>query len=133
MGVKTNITLKEVNLLFPSYDFTKLIPTKTGIIDTTYILYTQTKSYILKKYERDIKEKIKQDRELLILLKSKGLNVSTCRDSFESWYIYERLQGAEVSAVKLFTFKNLLDSWQNFTPLHTIKIHLKVLARKMKF
>jgi len=107
MGVKTSITLKEVNLLFPSYDFTKLIPTKTGIIDTTYIVYTQTQSYILKKYERDIKEKIKQDIELLILLKSNGLNVSTCRDSFESWYIYERLQGAEVSVIKTFHIQEL--------------------------
>jgi len=40
MGVTTSIFLGELNKLFPSYNFVKLIPTTSGIIDTTYIVYT---------------------------------------------------------------------------------------------
>jgi len=54
MGVKTTITLKELNELFPTYHFTELTPTTSGIIDTTYIVHAGTTGYILKKYERDI-------------------------------------------------------------------------------
>ena len=50
MGVITKITLKQVNALFKNYNFTKLTPTSSGIIDTTYIISTDKKSYILKKY-----------------------------------------------------------------------------------
>ena len=107
MGVKTKITLDVLNKLFPSYNFNKLTPTNSGIIDTTYIVYNDKNSYILKKYERDIKDKIDRDTKLLKLLKSSGLNVSTCRESKDSWYIYERLQGNEVRVVKSFHIQEL--------------------------
>ncbi len=73
MGVKTEITLSELNLLFPSYGFTKISPTASGIIDTTYIVHTKTNGYILKRYERDIPHKIILDIRLLNNLKSVGL------------------------------------------------------------
>ena len=58
MGVKTVLGLSELNALFPSYNFIKLTPTESGIIDTTYIVTSNEKSYILKKYERNIPKKI---------------------------------------------------------------------------
>ena len=58
MGVKTAISLKEVNLLFGSYNFTHIGPTTNGIMDTTYILKNNSSAFILKKYERDVSQKI---------------------------------------------------------------------------
>jgi Ser/Thr protein kinase RdoA (MazF antagonist) len=95
MGVITKITLKQVNALFKNYNFTKLTPTSSGIIDTTYIVSTDKKSYILKKYERDIKSQILNDAKLLHELKSFGLNVSTLLESSKQWYLYEKLKGIE--------------------------------------
>jgi len=107
MGVKTHICLEKLNSLFNSYNFTKIIPTTSGIIDTTYILQTNSKSYILKKYERDIEEKISQDIKLLNRLKSSGLNVSTCRDKKDGWYIYEKVQGSQPEVIKTFHIQEL--------------------------
>ncbi len=75
MGVKTFISLVDVNILFPTFHFTKLRATHEGIIDTTYIVSNEKHSYILKKYEREIDEKIHQDKKLLKNLKASGLNV----------------------------------------------------------
>jgi len=107
MGVKTKITLDELNKLFPSYNFNRLSATSSGIIDTTYIVYNDKNSYILKKYERDIKEKIQEDIKLLNLLKANGLNVSTCRESKDAWYIYERLQGSQPEVIKTYHIQEL--------------------------
>ena len=100
MGVKTQITLKQLNNIFNSYNFTKIIPTISGSIDTTYIVYTNSTSYILKKYERDITKKINQDIQLLNMLKSAGLNVPTCIDKKDGWYLYEKLKGKQPKVVK---------------------------------
>lgn len=102
MGVKTVIELDELNKLFPSYEFCEIIPTISGIVDTTYIVHTKKKSYILKKYERDIASKIALDIKLLEMLKSSGLNVPTCRDAKDGWYIYERLNGSQPKEIKNF-------------------------------
>ncbi len=107
MGVKTTITLKELNRLFPSYGFTKLTPTVSGIIDTTYIVFADTKGYILKKYERDIQHKIALDIELLDDLKSAGLNVPLCLDNNDGWYIYEKLEGKHPTSVKSYHIQAL--------------------------
>lgn len=93
MGVKTQITVKTLNTLFSNYNFTSLDPTSDGVMDTTYIAHTKNKSYILKKYERDIKDKVDLDKKLLKDLKHYGLNVSVCLDEKEDWYIYEKLKG----------------------------------------
>ena len=102
MGVKTQITLIELNNIFNSYNFTKITPTITGIIDTTYIVSTNKASYILKKFERDISHKIAQDIELLKKLKSAGLNVPLCIDKKNGWYLYEKLNGEQPRVVKNF-------------------------------
>ncbi|MDA3908120.1 MAG: phosphotransferase [Sulfurimonas sp.] len=100
MGVKTVISLSELNSLFPSYNFIEILPTASGIIDTTYIVHTKTTGYILKRYERDISDKIAQDARLLSELKSAGLNVPICLDKNEDWYIYEKLEGKHPTNVK---------------------------------
>jgi len=102
MGVKTSITLSELNKLFPFYNFTKITPTSDGIIDTTYIVSSLSSSYILKRYERDIPNKIALDIKLLDELKSNGLSVPTCRDEKDGWYIYERLKGSHPKNVKSY-------------------------------
>ncbi|MEA3330540.1 MAG: phosphotransferase [Campylobacterota bacterium] len=98
MGVKTLITLDEVNKLFDSYNFKNLKPTSSGIIDTTYIV----DNFILKKYERDIKTKIDEDIKLLSELKAVGLSVPTCQDRNGEWYLYEKLQGEEPNNIKSY-------------------------------
>lgn len=107
MGVKTTITLKELNELFPAYSFTKLTPTASGIIDTTYIVYSEESGYILKRYERDIPHKIELDIQLLNKLKSAGLNVSVCLESKDGWFIYEKLTGKHPMSVKSYHIQAL--------------------------
>ncbi|MCD6433560.1 MAG: phosphotransferase [Sulfurimonas sp.] len=103
MGVKTLITLEEVNRLFPSYNFKNLKPTSSGIIDTTYIV----DDFILKKYERNIKTKIDEDIKLLNDLKALGLNVPVCLDKNGEWYLYEKLKGEEPKNIKSFHIQEL--------------------------
>ncbi len=107
MGVKTDITLTRLNELFPNYHFITLIPTKNGIIDTTYIATTKNKSYILKHYERDIKTKVIKDAKLLDNLFKYGLNVSRLLDISNGWYIYEKLKGKEISKIDIYHIKEL--------------------------
>lgn len=107
MGVVTQVSLGEVNTLFPSYNFTKLEPTLSGIIDTTYIIYTNTSSYILKKYERDIPQKIAQDTKLLNELHAKGFNVPICLTQNQGWYLYKKLKGSQPKYVKSYHIQAL--------------------------
>jgi homoserine kinase type II len=107
MGVKTTTTLDEINKLFKSYNFTKLVPTKDGVMDTTYIIFNSKNSYILKKYERDIKDKIDEDIKLLGQLKSRGLNVPTCLEHKNGWYLYEKLKGDVPKLIKLYNVQAL--------------------------
>lgn len=107
MGVKTPITLYEINSLFPFYNFTSLVETTSGIIDTTYIVFNDSKSYILKKYERDISQKIQEDIELLSELKKLGLNVPRCIENSDGWYLYERLQGSQPASIKSYHIQSL--------------------------
>ncbi len=118
MGVKTNITLVRLNQLFPSYDFLEIIHTVAGIMDTTYIVNTQTQSYILKHYERDLKSKVIQDAKLLDGLKSIGLNVSVLLEKSEGWYLYTKLKGKEPKHIKIFHIQALarfLSKMHNYT------------------
>lgn len=93
MGVKTKISLESLNSTFKKYKFVSIYETTDGVMDTTYIAHTDNKSYIIKKYERDIKDKIEIDKELLQSLKSCDLNVPVCIDEKDGWYIYEKLSG----------------------------------------
>lgn len=111
MGIKSIISLEEINLLFPEYNFTSLAETTSGIIDTTYIVFADEKSYILKKYEREISEKIQEDIKLLDALRATGLRVPRCFEEKRGWYLYERLEGEH--------------------PLHVKSFHIQALARFM--
>ncbi|MDO8452988.1 MAG: phosphotransferase [Sulfurimonas sp.] len=107
MGVKTAISLDELNELFDSYRFTSLVETTSGIIDTTYIVFAKDKSYILKKYERAISQKIEEDSNLLDVLKSCGLNVPKCIESSHNWYLYEKLEGLQPTHIKSYHIQAL--------------------------
>jgi homoserine kinase type II len=107
MGVKTPITLDALNQFFPSYGFTSLAKTTSGIIDTTYIVFAKEKSFILKKYERDISKKIQEDIKLLEKLKGVGLNVPACLESSRGWYLYEKLEGSQPTHIKSYHIQAL--------------------------
>ena len=107
MGVVTKISLQELKEIFPSYGFLSITPTLSGIIDTTYIVQTPKKSYILKKYERDIPQKINDDIELLHTLNSAGLNVPLCLDSNAGWYLYKKLEGSQPKNIKSYHIQAL--------------------------
>lgn len=107
MGVKTTITLDELNKLFESYLFTKLIPTSSGIIDTTYIVFENSKAYILKKYERDVSQMIESDITLLKELKNKGLNTPVCIEQKDGWYLYEKLEGEQPKNITTYHIQAL--------------------------
>jgi len=96
MGVKTFISLDEANKLFALHRFTKLLPTSSGIIDTTYI----ADNHILKKYEREVD--VQRDTELLKILLEKGLNVATCVANSQEWYLYQKLNGVEPRVIKTY-------------------------------
>lgn len=102
MGVKTVLGLGELNALFPSYNFIKLTPTESGIIDTTYIVTNNEKSYVLKKYERNIPKKIALDTKLLQQLYVEGLNVPLCLEEKNGWYLYTKLEGKQPTHIKSF-------------------------------
>lgn len=107
MGVKTIISLDELNRLFPSYNFIGLLPTTSGVIDTTYIASTSKEEYILKRYERDISAKIDENIKLLRELKSIGLNTPTCISQNSLWYLYEKLQGEEPKSIRGYHIQEL--------------------------
>lgn len=109
MGVKTQIDLDGLNGIFTNHHFTKLLPTKNGIMDTTYIVYEGKNSYILKHYERDDVKKVDLDTDVLKMLKGGGLNVPTLLESKDGWYIYERLRGAMPKQTQLYHIKVLAD------------------------
>jgi homoserine kinase type II len=99
MGIKTDITLKELNNLFPTFNFTALEATTSGIIDTTYFVYTKNSSYILKHYEHISFAKIEADAKLLKYLNSSNLNVPILLAYSNNWYIYKRLQGTQPNII----------------------------------
>jgi len=103
MGVKSIISLEEVKRLFGDFECSSLTPTTDGVIDTTYLL----DGYILKRYERDIQEKIEYDINLLKRLKESNLNVSLALSQSDGWYLYERLEGESPKNIKLFHIQSL--------------------------
>ncbi|AXX92506.1 hypothetical protein CPU12_09290 [Malaciobacter molluscorum LMG 25693] len=66
MGVKTKLTLQQINSFFKSYEFISLNATKTGISDTVYILKdNKNKKYILKLYENSSITEVIEEIEIL--------------------------------------------------------------------
>ena len=105
--MQTLISLSEINALFPAYKFIAYEPTVSGIIDTTYIVYTKTDGFVLKKYERDIPTKIIQDMRLLSTLHSAGLNVPICLGANQGWYLYKKLKGSQPKNIKSYHIQAL--------------------------
>jgi len=107
MGVKTAISLKEVNLLFENYNFTYIEPTTNGIMDTTYILKNSSSAFILKKYERDVSQKICREKELLKHLATCNLNTPRFLVQNKEWYLYTKLKGEMPKSIQLFHIQTL--------------------------
>ncbi|MEA1982569.1 MAG: phosphotransferase [Campylobacterota bacterium] len=107
MGVITALSLKELNQLFCNYVFIKIEPTSSGTIDTTYRVFTETKSYILKKYEREIPKKINADSQLLERLHASGLNVPRLIEQHDGWHLYKKLDGLSPTRVHTYHIRAL--------------------------
>lgn len=107
MGVNTHIDLTTLNTLFPEYNFTELHPTSDGVIDTTYIITNKQESYILKYFDRDISQQIKQDKQLLTTLHQAGLNVPLYLNEQKGWYLFKRLKGSSPKNIHLFHIQTL--------------------------
>ena len=103
MGVKTTITLQEAQRLFPAFRLENLQATDDGVMDTTYLL----DNYILKRYERDILQKIDSDAYHLQTLHKAGLNVPTLLAQNKEWYLYKRLNGLLPKNIQLFHIQTL--------------------------
>uniref|UniRef100_UPI0026121CB4 phosphotransferase n=1 Tax=Sulfurimonas sp. TaxID=2022749 RepID=UPI0026121CB4 len=101
MGVKTIIDLQEVNTLFAEYNFTEIIQTSYGTMDTTYIVKNEKSAYILKKYEREMGRKIETDQMLLKVLCVNGFNTPQFLCQKSEWYLYTKLKGESPSSVTL--------------------------------
>ncbi|MDQ7043946.1 MAG: phosphotransferase [Sulfurimonas sp.] len=103
MGVKRALSLKQLRTLFPSYSFTTLCASNSGVVDTTYI----TDKYVVKYYERDIQEFIEFDARILVHLQACGLSVTKLLDSSDGWYLYKKLQGSSPKTINYFHIQAL--------------------------
>jgi len=89
MGVQTPLTKSEAEKLFPAFEIENLQATHNGVMDTTYL----TKKYVLKHYEREIREKLERDKKLLQILEKEGCNTPKYIASSGEWHLYSRLDG----------------------------------------
>jgi Ser/Thr protein kinase RdoA (MazF antagonist) len=101
MGVKTPLSLQTLQTLFPFYNFTSIVATKDGVMDTTYIVSNTKEEYILKRYERALTCKVQEDAKRLEKLNSFGLHVPTLLAQKDGWYLYTKLQGEVVRSPSL--------------------------------
>ncbi|AXH15125.1 hypothetical protein CP985_07695 [Malaciobacter mytili LMG 24559] len=126
MGVKTKLTLKELNLLKNTHDFLfiNLEETVSGISDTVYILTDNTnKKYILKIYENSTF--IEVEEEINLLKSIKDLPIS------KPLYLYKNYKKPMVifSFIKGFSLENI-----TFNSLKEIALFLKQLhLKKLEF
>ena len=143
MGVKSPLTLQELQQLFPHYAFTTISATKNGIIDTTYIVKNSHSEYILKKYERPIQKKIILDAQLLRELNQIGLNVSSLLEVHQDWHLYTKLKGRVPNTSKLLhmvalgrflarfhTYTQTIKERKNF--LHSYSLSILLQQTKIK-
>ncbi len=107
MGVKTVLSLEEANHLFETYEFTQIVPTTEGIIDTTYIVHSDGKKYILKRYEEASLSQIEDERVLLERLQNCGLNVPLHLASSGVWHLYSLLSGEIPGSVQSHHLQSL--------------------------
>ena len=107
MGVKTPLTLVQVNQLFSNYQFTILNPSISGIIDTTYFLSDGNNHYVIKRFERAKASDIQRERQLLKALAQCHINVPRYLESSENWHLYTRLAGNSPSHPSLPQLKTV--------------------------
>jgi len=93
MGIKTTLSLTQAQKLFPKLFIKKLIPTKYGIIDTTYIMQTDKNTYILKRFENSSHEKQQTQKQLSLFLFNCYISHPKLLKEYDSWYIYEFIYG----------------------------------------
>ncbi len=125
MGVKTLLTLSQAQVLFPDIDITSLHPTHHGVIDTTYILKTNSSYYILKRYERASLEQITDESRLLDHLRASYLNVPRLLGVVKGWYLFTYIKGELPHQTSL----NNLQSLGRFLG----KMHLSTRRKKSYF
>ena len=123
MGIKTHITLQEVQTLFPSFSITSISPTKDGVIDTTYIVTTRHhKEYILKHYERDITTQVLQDASRLSFFASSGLRVPVLEAQKQGWYLYTKLSGEVPRSINT---QHIVSLARFMATLHTHSVNMQ--------
>ncbi|MDH5464622.1 MAG: phosphotransferase, partial [Thiovulaceae bacterium] len=105
MGIKTVLSLRQAQELFPDFHFEKLHKTVDGVIDTTYMAISKTQTYILKKYEKATPEQQERERKLLKLLKKGNLNVPIHLKTYSNWHLFTFLEGESPLRPKLFHLK----------------------------
>jgi len=99
MGVKTSLTLEKANLLFKEYSFERIVPTKDGISDTTYLAFSSVGGYVIKYYESARQEEIDAEEELLKSLYNHGLKVNSVLAESENsrrWKLFSYIDGKSI-------------------------------------
>lgn len=107
MGVKTKLSLYEINSFFDAYNFVSIKNTKEGITDTVYILKDiNKKSYVLKLYENSSFKKVEE--EIIILKSIRHLKCVLVIDTSKKYKKPLVLFSFEKAQVKSkFTFEHL--------------------------
>ena len=99
MGVKTDLILKDSNLLFEDFTFEKIEPTKDGISDTTYLAFKNENTYIIKHYEDATLLEINEEKKLLNYLTRCKLRVPSTlsvNKSNEKWRLFSCINGKSI-------------------------------------
>jgi len=121
MGVKTLLTLEQANSLFKEYIFERIVPTKDGISDTTYLAFNSDGGYVVKYYENATQDEIDAEDRLLKNLHNHGLKVNfVLAEGKENkkWKLFSYIDGKSVlrpSFVEIRQIATFLAKMHKFT------------------
>jgi homoserine kinase type II len=104
MGVHTTILLEEVNDIFEGMNFINIMGTNDGICETTYILESKEKKYILKLYEKSSIEQINNKLQLIEQLNTlpvTKLESQVCEYFNKPIMLFSYLEGESLKEVNL--------------------------------
>lgn len=107
MGVKTSLTLSQAQTLFPDINIVSLHTTHHGVIDTTYVLKTDSSKYILKRYERASQAQIADEARLLNHLHACRLNVPKLLSIVDKWHLFTYIKGDFPHQTNLYNLQSL--------------------------